>query len=139
MEFMSFDKGTWWLVAGLIAVAIWGLGKLMNLVFVKIILEPIQDFKQSVEKLTNAINELREFIVKQDEKNKSLEQSLKDVSKKISDSKNDTEKKINEVWDEIEEANEKLIKQDLVLTEVRKNLEIFKVNQEKFNKEVKNA
>ena len=133
---MTFDNGTWWLVGGLVSILIYTFGKMINILFNKVIIEPINEFKRSVENLTAVITELKEFIVKQDEKNKTVETGIMEVGKKIENVKDDTEKKVNELWIELEDTTNRMNKQDKRVDDLRYNLDNFKSNQEKFNKEI---
>lgn len=38
---MTFDNGTWWLVGGLVSILIYTFGKMINILFNKVIIEYI--------------------------------------------------------------------------------------------------
>ncbi|MBX3044902.1 MAG: hypothetical protein KIT33_15610 [Candidatus Kapabacteria bacterium] len=59
---MTFDNGTWWLVAGIGGVMVLSLGFLLTLTINTLIVKPGREFRDAVSSFNAAISDFKTFI-----------------------------------------------------------------------------
>lgn len=80
---MQFDTGTWWLVAGSIAVMIAIIGTLVSVMAKFIVINPLADLKSAIDLLIVSINELRTFVELQKSQNANHQSQLTEIFSEI--------------------------------------------------------
>lgn len=80
---MTFDAGTWWLVAGIFALLLSITSVLISAISKYVIMTPLKELKLTIEKLTDQLHSFSIFIEVQKKTNYINEKSTNDILKDI--------------------------------------------------------
>ncbi len=80
---MSFDNGTWWILAGAITIMVTIIGILIGLIMRSMVFNPIKQLSDSINKLIEQINTLNTFIELQKKENDDHKEDMNDIYEEL--------------------------------------------------------